>query len=150
MATVVVEVLSSDGKWVPEERIYHPEIDLDYNEDTLIPKMCEMGKIMVKYGDLFGQMKAQLGRKEEEVKETYARVSGLIRSESEGSATRMTEGAIKDKTTTDSRYQKALHSLHVTRAHAIQAEAWWRASHKVADLLNSLGYRTGVEYKKMY
>jgi hypothetical protein len=140
---------SGEWAWVAVAQQFDLENDFAIDEDNLNTEICRMGGLLVKYGTLAAEQAANLKRREEFVKLTYARVAGAFRAEAEAKSKRITEDNLKEKTTRDDAHQAALSALHVLRADAVKADHWWRSIVKKADLLNALAFRQNAEIKRM-
>lgn len=152
METIWVETLvheKGEWQWMPKPEQFDTEADFAIDEGNLNLEICRMGQLLVRYGDLAAKMTANLKRKEEHVKYTQARVAGATRSAAEAAGTKMTEGKLAEKVTTDPQYQQALSELHILRADALKADHWWRSIVKKAELLNAMAFRQNAEIRRM-
>jgi len=141
---------TTDGQWgwVAELEQFDVETDFHINESQIEREICRTGQLMARYGTVAGEQEANLKRKEEHVKYVAAQLSAAIRSTAEKAGAKTTEGKITEELTVHPDYQAALSGLHILRADATKADHWWRAILKRADLLNSLSYRQGAEFKR--
>jgi benzoyl-CoA reductase/2-hydroxyglutaryl-CoA dehydratase subunit BcrC/BadD/HgdB len=140
--------LEEEWRWVQEPEQFDTEADFAINGDVIEREICRMGQLMVRYGTVAGEQEANLKRFEERAKYVAAQVSMALRSTAEKNGVKTTESKLQEEVTVNTEYQAALHNLHVLRADATKADHWWRAILKKADLLNSLSYRQGAEYKR--
>jgi len=127
-----------------------PEKDFDIQETTLDYHLCNQGKILLKYGDLYAMLKSELARKEEQTKELYSKVAIVVRSEAEKEGVKLTEAKVSEKAITHPEYRKAVDALNDVRYRYHHAEGWWKTANQVASLLQSLAYKQGSEIKKGY
>lgn len=152
MTTMWVERLSHEGgewKWKPFKEEFDLEADFAINEEGLNAEICRMGQLLVRYGNLDAEQRANLQRKEEHAKLVKANCSAAIRSEAETKGQKITVGEIEEKTIAHPIYQQALSELHILRADANKADHWWRAIIKKAELLNAAAFRQNAEIKRM-
>lgn len=153
MKTVYVERLrqvEDTWQWVPEPETFDLEDDFGIDEGNLERELCRMGKILVRYGTIAGELQANLKRKEEHAKFIQARVSGALRSEYEKLGTRATEGKLAEEVTSHDQYQQSLSALHLLRAESISADHWFRSAMKKAEMLNALAFRQNAELRRAY
>ena len=155
MTTIWVERLRQQGGqegiewvWTPEPEELDTENDFAIQDANIDAELCKIGQQMARYGSLAAELKANLARKEEEVKYVAARVSAALRSDAEVKGTKMTVDQVKDAVTVSVEYQTALSSLHLLRADAEKSEHWWRSISAKASALNSLTYWRGAEMRR--
>ena len=144
---IKVEVQTKDGY---EEE--YREVDLEnhflIDENQLEKHMCEQGLLLVYYGEIFSLLKAELSRKEEKVKSTYAIIASVVRSRAAHEGIKMTEGKVNELVLIEDRYQEALRELDDARYRYYHGETWWRSIQQKSDLLYALAYRQSAEIKK--
>lgn len=155
MKTIYIErlrhnVTNGAWEWIQEQENFDLENDFGINEEALEREMCRMAQILVRYGGITGELDANLQRKTEYVKLVQARVSGALRSQYEQAGTKTTEGKLSEEVIQHKDYQEALTALHLLRAESIEADHWFRAAMKKADMLNALAFRQNAELRRAY
>jgi len=141
--------VESEWKWVIEAEQFDIDGDFAINDNQVEREICRMGQLMARYGTIAAELEANLKRKEEKIKYVAASLAAAIRSTAETKGTKMTEGKLQEELIQRQEYQDALNGLHGLRADAAKSDHWWRAILKKADLVNSLSYRQGAEYKRV-
>jgi hypothetical protein len=148
--TVVVErikLVNEAPTWVPESVSPTVEVDFAIDEARLEYEMCRLGHLLASYGNLAAELKAELIRKEEQLKRAYAISAQAIRAEHQGSGVKITDPAVKEKVEVGERYGNQQAGLQMVRLYAIMAEAWFQSIKKKADLVIALAYKQGREIK---
>ncbi len=151
--TIFVEKLKQvDDRWawVPEAIAVDTDGDFTIDELNLNVEVCKMGKLLLKYGDLAAELRAELERKEENLKYTAAKISAAQRARAIETRTKVTEVELKELTITDDLYREALNPLHVLRASAVRADHWWRAINTKAKMIEALAFRQSAELRRGY
>lgn len=126
------------------------ENDFKITEETLDEEICRQGQLMLEYGDLMANLKAELANKEDQVKYTYAVIAQEIRVNAVSNKQKITENIVHEQVIVDKRYQSVLAEHNIVKLNSIKADNYWKAICKKGDLLNALGYKTGQEIKKLY
>jgi hypothetical protein len=148
--TVVVERIKEvDGTptWVAESVSPLVTDDFAIDENRLDREICRLGHLMAYYGNLAAELKAELARKEEQLKRAYAISAQAIRAECLGKGEKVTDPSIKEKVEVGERYGNQQAGLQITRLYAIMAESWFQSMKKKADLVIALAYKQGREVK---
>lgn len=145
--SIKVEVYGNNG-WEYEERAVNPKQDFLIDEDNLNKCICDQGRLLVYYGEIYSCLKAELSRKEEKVKSTYAMIASVIRSKAAHDNVKMTEGKVTELVTIEPKYREAIKELDDIRYRYYHGEVWWRSIQQKSDLLYALAYRQSAEIKK--
>lgn len=146
--TVVVErlrVVDNRYTWVPESVSPDVRADFAIDENNLNADICKMGHLMAYYGNLHAELSAELTRKEEKLKQTFALKSASVRAQAEGGQKKITENAIREKVETDQEYIDQQTELQMTRLYANMAEGWWWTIQRKGKLIETLSYKQGKE-----
>jgi hypothetical protein len=140
-------VQTDEGEWIwhPTSVEYDTESDFNIDDLNIDSEICQMGRILLKYGDLAAEQEANLKRKEEYAKLVQAKVAISLRTHAETTGEKMTEGKLSELVTASDAYQEALAQLHILRADAAKADSWWRTAQKKAELLKALAFRQAPE-----
>jgi hypothetical protein len=146
----VEKIVEVDGvaQWQPQELKLDTEGDFTIDELNLNKEVCRMGMLLLKYGDLAGELQAELQRKEEYLKYLKARLQAAHRSQAERNGKKKTVAELESDVTIDEQYQAALAPLHVLRATAVKADHWWRSMNTKARLLEALAFRQSAEIRR--
>ena len=134
-------------QWVAEQ--VSPMIDEDFavDEDRLDYEMARLGHLLAYYGTLFGELKSELIRKEENLKRSYSIQAQAIRVKARGDGEKITDATVRERVESDDRYGTQQSALQMTRLYGIMSEAWFQAIKKKADLVIALAYKQGREIK---
>lgn len=151
MREVWVERLKQEGgqwRWVPEREVFDVENDFHIDPDNLDAELCRLPKLLIRYGEIQAELKAELARKEEHVKYLYAHQASELRKGGDVEGVKLTENTVKEFVTKNDTYQFALGEVHNTMRFSTMADSWWRAIQKKADLMQALTYRQNSEIKR--
>lgn len=144
MATVRLETLQN-GQWVSKDMVLPVEEDFALDDQALESEMCRLGPKLVFYGDLHGELRAQLVRKKKQLEVEAAKVAQRIRSNGK----KNTEGAVKEQVLLDAGYQKVAAEAVIAEKDAVKVEGFYKSLYKMADLCVALAYKQKAEIQKI-
>jgi len=148
--TVYVERIKEvDGtnRWVAEQVSPNVSDDFAIDENRLDYEMCRLGHLLAYYGNLNADLKAELARKEENLRRTAAVTAQSVRAQAKEKSEKITDATVKERVESDEFYGRMQAVLQMTRLYAIMAESWFQSMKKKSDLVVSLAYKQGRELK---
>ena len=116
-----IKEVEGELRWVTER--VAPDIDSDFaiDEDRLDHEMSRLGHLLAYYGNLYGELKAELVRKEENLKRAYAIMAQSIRVEHKKNELKITDPGVREKVESDDRYGEQQAELQIVRMYAIMS-----------------------------
>jgi hypothetical protein len=145
--TVYLEQLEGE-QFVARPIELTPDIDIQIDENNLDAEMCRAGQLLVYYGDLSAELKAQSARKKDYKEAIYSQLAQLTRSEAEKESRKVTEGVVKEKVLTNPDYINTQQEHNVAEMFAQKVDNFFRAQQKRVDLLIALAYKQRAEIQK--
>ena len=143
MANVTYEKYIGDS-YIEETIELDPE-HCKINTTDIVKDMSNQPMLVSYYGEIYAILRAELSRKEENLKKVYSMVAGMKRL----STTKPTENKIEEETINSKEYTDALLSLQKTRFNFLKIDSWFKAIQSKKDLLVAISYRQNAELKAL-
>ena len=125
------------------------EGDFLLDDNALNYEASRMGKLLMSYGNLAMDMKAQAMRARQTAERTYALESFRLRTQYAQAKQKYTEGMIKDQVIQIQSYISSMEAQTKAEAEAMKVDYFYKSLLKKNDLLISLVYKEGREISRI-
>lgn len=154
VSCVYVDKLSYDEEakqysWVSEQVTPEIEKDVAVNEYAVVSEMARQPGLVAFYGELAGELRAEVQRKEQEVERVKLHLQSLRRTEMDAENKRATKDALEEYVIQRVEYQTAVAAVGMSRLYSNRAQSWYRAIEQKKDLLVAMTYRQNAEMKAL-
>jgi hypothetical protein len=148
---VIEQLVNTEGGesvWTPYIHSFSPETDFNINQDNLDGEICQVGIILIRYGEAHSLLVAQAERHKRLVEQIHAELYLAYRGELATKGEKTTAEVLRSHVIINPSYQEALKNWISTQRDMNLAEAWWKNAQKKADLLQTLAYKLSSEIKR--
>lgn len=124
------------------------EKDFGIDEDNLDAELCRMGQILCEYGEIFGELRAQLAR-DETIESRWRDAQDLEERKRPAPKGKKspTEAKIKALVNGHEHVRAAEDKVNHTKRNLYKAENFYRSLHRKCDCLQALTYKHNREIK---
>lgn len=138
-----IETVNGELKWVPRTIKLDVEAAFKLDDNNLDAEICRMGQLLLEYGDLEAELKAQSARKKAAIDYVGSIIAGQIRD----SGKKLTESAIKEQVVLSDDYQNSVFLFQDAEKDSNKITNHFRSLQKKADLLIALTYKQKAEIR---
>ena len=146
--TVTLEYLDTDGtdpKWVAEEIKLNTEEDFALNDDAIDYEMERISNLIMYYGNLSAELKAQSQRKKQNIEWVYSDLLLTEKSRAVRDKEKPTESAVKAVVYSSEDYNIAHMDYINAEKDAGKTEHFYRTLLKKADICIAISYKKRAE-----
>ena len=115
--------------------------DFSIDPSHIDTALCNAGQIMLQYGELEAEVRAEVARKDAHLDQTYADLDSNIRVDAKQNGTKVTENQIKNEILSNPAYQVLMDGLRESQSNQNVMRWEMNALNKKTDCLIAMAYR---------